>query len=183
MEGSDIHMISDERLVEGCLRDNREYQEILYRRYADRMYNVALSYSDSEDDACDILQEGFIRVFRQLHKFRFECALEGWIRRIIVNKAIELYRKNRRLDEIMEDYGTGIQPIVEGVLDKINSSDLVQIVNGLPSKAAMVLKLYAIEGYAHKEIAEMLNISVGTSKSQLNRARALLKEKISIYYG
>lgn len=182
MNSVEENIISEKELVERCLADDRSYQEILYRKYADKMYNVALTYADDNDDACDILQEGFINVFKQLHRFRFECPLEGWIRRIVVNKALELYRSRRRKDEVLEEYGKEAQPVVEGILEKINASDLVQLVNNLPPKASMVLKLYAIEGYGHSEIAELLNISIGTSKSQLNRARFLLKEKISRRY-
>lgn len=182
MKTTERNIVSEKELVERCLADERPYQEMLYRKYSDKMYNVALTYSDNDEDACDILQEGFINVFKQLHRFRFECPLEGWIRRIIVNKALELYRNRRRRDEVMEEYGRGLEPAIEGIMEKINASELVQLVNRLPSKAAMVLKLYAIEGYAHQEIAEQLDISVGTSKSQLNRARFLLKEKISKHY-
>lgn len=172
--------ISDKELIEKCIADERKYQEVLYRKYADKMYNIALTYSDSEDDACDILQDGFIKVFRNLNSFRVDCPLEAWIRKIIVNTALQLYNKKKREKEILEDYGKNIPiPLVDGILEKINAADMIKMVNRLPSKAAMVIKLYAIEGYAHQEIAEHMGISVGTSKSQLNRARCLLKESIS----
>ena len=175
--------ITEKDLVEGCIADERKYQEMLDRKYADKMFTVCLTYSDDEDDACDILQEGFIKIFRNLHKFNFEGSFEGWVRRIIVNSALEHYRKRVRKEENQSVYETYIEPQVEGVLDKINSDELIKLVNKLPSKAAMVLKLYAIEGYAHKEIAEQLGVTVGTSKSQLNRARSLLKESMSKIHG
>jgi len=173
------NIISEEELVTGCVADERQAQEMLYRRYADKMYNICLTYADNEDDACDLLQEGFIRVFRNLHRFRFESALEWWIRKIMVNAAIETYRKKRREKEVFADYQWSSQPVVEEVLGKINAGEVIQLVNQLPSKAAMVLKLYAIEGYKHKEIAKLMGVTVGTTKSQLNRARFLLKEEIS----
>lgn len=143
------------------------------------MFNVSLTYTDDEDEACDILQEGFIKVFRNIHSFKSDGSLEGWVRRIMVNTALEFYRKRKRQKEVMEVYENFIEPKIDGILEKINMDNLIGLVNQLPSKAQMVLKLYAVEGYSHKEIAEQMEISEGTSKSQLNRARFLLKEAIS----
>ena len=179
MEKVIVNKITEKELVEKCIADERQYQEMLYRKYADKMFTVCLTYTDNEDDACDILQEGFIKVFRNLHKFNFEGSFEGWVRRIIVNTALEHYRKRVRIEENLSVYKTYIEPKIDGILDTINADELIKQVNELPSKAAMVLKLYAIEGYGHKEIAEQLGVTVGTSKSQLNRARFLLKESIS----
>lgn len=143
------------------------------------MFNVSLTYTDDEDEACDILQEGFIKVFRNIHSFKLDGSFEGWVRRIIVNTALEFYRKKKRQKEVLEVYENFIEPKIDGILEKINMDYLIGLVNQLPSKAQMVLKLYAIEGYSHKEIAEQMEITEGTSKSQLNRARFLLKEAIS----
>lgn len=147
------------------------------------MYNVSLTYTNDEDEACDILQEGFIKVFRNLQTFQFQGSLEGWIRKIVVNTALEFYRKKKREQENLDNYEIFADTNIDGVLDKINSEDIIKLVNQLPSKAAMVLKLFAIEGYNHKEIAIIMEISEGTSKSQLNRARFLFKEAISKYNG
>ncbi|PCH91085.1 MAG: RNA polymerase subunit sigma-24 [Bacteroidetes bacterium] len=152
---------------------------MLYRKYADKMFTVCLTYSDDEDDACDILQDSFIKVFRNLPKFNFDGSFEGWIRRIVVNTALELHRKRLREKENLNVYETYIEPRIDSALDAIHSNELIKLVNELPFKASLVLKLYAIEGYSHKEIAEQLAITVGTSKSQLNRARSLLKESIN----
>lgn len=177
----DINNITDEELIKKCIANERQYQEVLYRRYADMMYSVALAYADNEDAACDILQEGFIKVFRKLETFEFECSLKGWIRKIIVNTALDHYRRQKRHEEKLESYtlNGGISHEVGNVLDQINADELIALVNQLPSKAAMVLKLYAVEGYNHKEIAEQLDITEGTSKSQLHRARTLLKELLN----
>lgn len=176
---SDLKNISDEELVKGCLQDKRSFQEALYRKYADQMYSVVMMYAKDADDAADILQEGFINVFRKLHDFRFESPLGAWIRRIVVNKALEHFRKKQRKRELIEELSYEETPLMDGILERINASEIVRLVNDLPSKAAAILKLYAIEGYKHNEIAEMLDISEGTSKSQLNRARVLLKEKLA----
>lgn len=171
--------ISDQELVQYCLQNKRAYQEILYRRFADRMYNVALYYATEEGEAADILQEGFIQVFRKLKDYRYNGSLEGWIRKIVVRKALDFYRKKKRKEEVLEAHGSALHQKIDDVLEKFKADELIRLVNSLPTKAAMVLKLYAIEGYAHKEIAEIMAISEGTSKSQLNRARALLKEKMA----
>ena len=175
----DLKNISDKELIHGCLDESRTHQEHLYRKFADSMYSVALNYSDNDDEACDILQEGFIRVFRSLEKFSFNGSFEGWIRRIIVNTALEAYRKKTRERENVSVYTKFIDYKVESILETIHAKEIINLVNELPKKAGLVLKLYSIEGYSHKEIAEQLCVSVGTSKSQLNRARFLLKEAIS----
>lgn len=172
------HIVTDEELVRRCLDDDRSYQEMLYRKYADKMYGVCMTYAKDRDDAADILQEGFIQVFRSLGSFRFDSPLEPWIRRVMVNKALEFYRKRQRQREVMDDLATKVVRIADDAIEQIKAEELVKLVNELPEKAAMILKLYAIEGYAHKEIASMMDISEGTSKSQLNRARTLLKQKI-----
>lgn len=170
---------SDQELIAGCLKDKRDFQEALYRRFADKMYRVAWTYTKDEDEACDVLQDGFINVFRNLKKFKNQGSLEGWIRRIIVNKALEHYRSKKRKEEVLREYHQDQNFEIESLLSQINADEIIHQVNSLPEKAAMVLKLYAIEGYAHAEIADLMGISEGTSKSQLNRARGLLKEKLA----
>ena len=179
MNLSDKYSVSDEQLIERCIAGDRKFQEILYRKFADKMYNVSFIYTNDEDEACDILQEAFIKIFRNLHTFKFQGSLEGWIRRIVVNTALEFYRKKKREREFYDEYKYSIDQKTEGILGKINAEDIIKLVNELPTKAAMVLKLFAIEGYNHKEIADIMEISEGTSKSQLNRARFLFKEAMS----
>ena len=179
MNLSDKYSVSDEQLIERCISGDRKFQEILYRKFADKMYNVSFIYTNDEDEACDILQEAFIKTFRNLHTIKFQGSLEGWIRRIVVNTALEFYRKKKREREFYDEYKYSIDQKTEGILEKINAEDIIKLVNQLPTKAAMVLKLFAIEGYNHKEIADIMEISEGTSKSQLNRARFLFKEAMS----
>lgn len=143
------------------------------------MYSICLTYADNEDDAADILQDAFIKVFRKLNTYYFDGPLEGWIRRIIVNTAIELYRKRKREKEVFIEYHNSTPPVFSEILDKVGSNEIIKLVNQLPKKASLVLKLYAIEGYSHIEISKQMGITVGTSKSQLNRARTILKELLS----
>ena len=145
------------------------------------MFAVCKYYTDDRDEACDFLQEGFITVFRKLERYKSDGSLEGWIRRIIVNTALQAIRKKKVYQqhydlikiEQEELYST------ESEEYEINPKEIIQWVNELPKKAGLIMKLYAIEGYTHPEIAEILDVSVGTSKSQLNRARALLRAKIN----
>lgn len=180
---NELATITEKELVAQCIRQERRYQEILYRRYADEMYSVALIYCDSEQDACDVVQESFIKVFRRLDSFKLECPLGAWIRRIIVNTALDHYRKRKREQENATTYTQFVEVEVDNILPSINANELLRMIQELPLKAAMVLKLYAIEGYGHKEIADMMNITEGTSKSQLNRARGLLKNLIAKHNG
>lgn len=152
---------------------------MLYRKFADKMYNISMTYTDDEDEASDILQEGFIKVFRNIHTFGSQGSLEGWVRKIIVNTALEFYRKKKREKKVLENYTNFIEPKIDDILETINADHIIKLVNQLPAKAQMVLKLYAIEGYSHREIGDMMEITEGTSKSQLNRARFLLKDAIS----
>lgn len=170
---------SDSELIEGVLKNDRHIQEMLYRKYADAMFTVACNYSQNDDEAADILQDGFIKVFRKLKDHDKDRSLGGWIKKIVINTALEYYRKNKRHLEVLEDYYHDEESLPENLFQHINEVDVIAYVNRLPSKAQMVLKLFTLGGYGHQEIATALDISVGTSKSQLNRAKHLIKEMIS----
>lgn len=178
MDKNNPHSYSDSELIEGALKKDRHFQEMLYRKYADGMFTVACNYSENEDEAADILQEGFIKVFRNLKYHNQSKSLGGWIRRIVINTALEQYKRKKRHLEVLEDYSNEENVSYEDLFKDLNNIEVIRYVNNLPSKAQMVIKLYAIEGYAHQEIASALNISVGTSKSQLSRAKQLLREMI-----
>jgi len=172
-------LYSDKYLVERCVEDDRKYQEIFYRKFAPTMYGICKNYASDRDEAMDFLQNGFISVFKNIHNYRFEGSLEGWVKRIIIRRAIEELRSKKRYAEVLEDYKYELE---DEAIEETSSyskealANVKSLVNDLPGKAGLVLKLYVLEGYTHKEIAEILNVSVGTSKSQLNRARKLIKE-------
>jgi RNA polymerase sigma factor (sigma-70 family) len=166
------------RLVDDCLQGKVRAQEALYQRFASGMYAICCRYSRDQDAAADVLQDGFIRVFQALSTFRKDGSLEGWVRRIIVNTALEHYRKNRSnptLNDTSEAELMGGDPEISG---DMGADDLLKLVQSLPDGYRNVFNLYAIEGYTHKEIADMLQINEGTSKSQLARARQLLQHKL-----
>jgi RNA polymerase sigma-70 factor (ECF subfamily) len=172
-------MYSDKELIDKCLENDSRAQEFLYKRFSNRMYGVCLRFARNTLEADDILQEGFIKVFSYLKDFRQEGSLEGWIRRTIVNTAINYYNsKQNEWNETSIDKAQFYQTETEDVLDKISAADLLNLIRELPEGYRMVFNLYVIEGYNHQEIAEMLHISENTSKSQLSRARMALQDRL-----
>lgn len=139
------------------------------------MYGVCLRYAGNTEDANDILQEGFIKVFNNLNKFRGEGSFEGWIRRIFVNTAIEHYRKRVKLFQVTEAQENTVTDTSLDALDNLAEKDLVQLIQKLSPGYKAVFNLHVVEGFSHKEIAAMLGITEGTSKSQLARAKGVLK--------
>jgi RNA polymerase sigma-70 factor (ECF subfamily) len=177
--------LSERELVEGCVEKKRRYQEQLYYRYGTDMYQVCLMYAKNEADASDILQESFIKVFKNIHTFQFKGPLGAWIRRTVVFTAINAYKKKQRETKLvvsMPESGYADFSVNE-LAEDLDPNEIVKLVNQLPKRAQQVLKLYAIEGYKHQEIADMLDISVGTSKSQINRAKKLLQKAVKAIHG
>jgi RNA polymerase sigma-70 factor, ECF subfamily len=177
-------MLSENELIEGCRKSSRAFQKALYDRYCRKMLVVCLRYSKTTAEAEDIVQEGFVKVFQGIKDFRQESKLETWITRIMVNTALNLQRKKLYLYP-MVDVTEIVLPEVEMSLSGLNVSQLLEMIQSLPQGCQIVFNLFAIEGYSHKEIAEMLGISEGTSKSQFARAKSLLQARIlkeSTYY-
>jgi RNA polymerase sigma factor (sigma-70 family) len=167
-----------DELLEGCKAGNRKMQEALYKQTASKMMAVCMRYAKDRMEAEDVLQVGYIKVFQKVKEYRGEGSFEGWIRRVMVNTAIESYRKNLRtlkvvpIDEAYEQPSTGFD------FGRLGMQDMMKVIQKLADGYRMVFNMYIIEGYSHKEIAETLGISEGASKSQLSRARAILKEEI-----
>lgn len=178
MPGAYNHIDSDSDIIRGCIAGDNRMQEVLYRKYSARMYAVCLRYAGSADDAKDFLQEGFVKVYRNLERFRAEGSFEGWMRRIFVRTAIEQLRARRlQTTPLPEGQDTGGET-GWNALDGLALEDLMRMIRSLPDGYRTVFNLYAVEGYSHREIGEMLGISEGTSKSQLARARKALQEMI-----
>ena len=147
------------------------------------MFGLCLQYADNHDDAKDILQDGFIKVFQKLDQFKHKGSFEGWIRRIMINTALERYRSQLHLYPITESMMSKDDLLYEEVFERLTANDLIKLVQELPPRYRMVFNLYAIEGYTHKDIGEMMGIATGTSKSNLARARIILQKKVNIYTG
>jgi RNA polymerase sigma factor (sigma-70 family) len=173
------HSLNESDLIQGSINGDRRTQELLYRTYSPKMFGVCLRYSGNNDDAQDILQDGFVKVFRNLPRFRAEGSFEGWMRRIFVNTAIEHYRKKVNLQPVNENQETTIETSDWSALDRLAVKDILQAVQELSPGYRTVFNLYVIEGYTHRDIAEMMGISEGTSKSQLARAKAILQHVIT----
>jgi RNA polymerase sigma factor (sigma-70 family) len=171
-------IFSDSDLIEGCIRGDRKMQHELYQRFAPKMYGVCLRYAGNAEEAEDILQEGFIKVFNKIGSFRSEGSFEGWIRRIFVNTAIEHFRKKIYLQPITEYEEDTVEGKYLSVLDSLAAKDIIQLVQQLSPGYRTVFNMYVVEGYTHKQIAEALNISEGTSKSQLSRAKLILQDLV-----
>ena len=175
-------MTADNKLMEmwqGCLKNDRKQQELLYKTLAPRMLAVCMRYAHDKDEAQDILQEGFIKMFNNAHKYRGEGNLEGWIRRIMVHCAISRYRKQKPLvlvDDFRENdnsFGTGYNA------HGLEVKDLLKMIQRLPQMYRSVFNMYAIEGYSHHEIGSRLGISELLSRTNLCRARAILKNMVN----
>lgn len=176
MSGQSNHNISEDDLINGCIDGDPAMQRALYDRFSSKMYGVCLRYAGNVNDGNDLLQEGFIKVYKNLAKFRREGSFEGWIRRIFVNTCIEQFRKKVKSYNITEAQENTVEDKELDAIDILNAKDMMQMINELPPGYKTIFNLYVVEGYSHKEIADMLQISEGTSKSQLARSKGALKK-------
>lgn len=164
-------------MLAGTIKNNASAQEALYNRFSPRMLGVCYRFAKNKEDAEDMLQEGFIKVFTQLHQYRNEGALEGWIRRIIVHTCINILKKNKKFAESVDIIHANSLHIKEDFIPSImQAKQVVECIRILPIGYRTVLNLYAIEGFSHKEIGELLDIEESTSRSQYTRARAMLED-------
>ncbi|HEY8387944.1 MAG TPA: sigma-70 family RNA polymerase sigma factor [Parasegetibacter sp.] len=169
--------MTEDTILEGCLRNDPAAQRELYNRYSPKMLAVCYRYSHSREDAEDMLQEGFIRVFSQIHSFQGKGAFEGWMRRVIVHTCINILKKNKKFNESVDlIHAHGVLVREEFVPSIVQAKQVVECIRLLPIGYRTVLNLYAIEGYSHKEIAEMLDIEESTSRSQYTRAKVMLED-------
>ncbi|MGB4770896.1 MAG: sigma-70 family RNA polymerase sigma factor [Chitinophagaceae bacterium] len=169
--------MTEELLIQGCLRNEASAQQELYYRYSPKMLSVCYRYAKSREDAEDMLQEGFIKVFTQIHQFQNRGALEGWIRRIIVHTCINNLKKNKKFSDSVDIIHAASVPVREENIPSIlQAKQVVECIRLLPMGYRTVLNLYAIEGYSHREIAEILDIEESTSRSQYTRAKAMLED-------
>lgn len=164
-----------EQIITDCKNYHPKAQEQLYRLFAKKFFAVCLKYSCNYDDAQDNLQDGFIIIFNKIEQYSSKGSFEGWAKRILINNAIQRFKDIRFL-EIVDDNIADVEIEIED--ENISLDYLLQIIHELPDQYRIVFSLYVLDGYSHKEISEMLTISTGTTKSNLFRARAILKEKI-----
>ena len=170
-------------LVKECLKNNRASQKQLYNQFADVMLGVCYRYTKSLADAEDVLQEGFIRVFKNLHQFKFEGELGAWIRRVMVTTALNYLKRNAKYQNDLAFEKLDLHPVTADNPEiTLNTKELASLIQQLPSGYQTIFNLYAVEGYTHVEIGELLGITDGTSRSQYARARALMITWVKKYY-
>lgn len=163
----------DEKIIQGCLKKDVKSQQAFYTFFSSSMYAVCLRYSNTKEDAKDILQEGFVKVFSKLDQFSGKGSLEGWMKKVFVNTALEHYRINKvyqQQSDVSEAYSVATEAEAIGALTQ---QEILAVMQQMAPGFRTILNMYAIEGYSHAEIADMLGISEGTSKSQLSRARVI----------
>jgi RNA polymerase sigma factor (sigma-70 family) len=175
---------SDQELVEGILKGSPAHQIALYRQYNVPMYRILLRYAKDRAEAEDMMQDAFVRVYRDMAQFRGDGALGGWIRRIMINTALSHLRKQKDFLRDTGDFAPfeNLFRTDEDTASNIDAESLMKLLQKLPTGYRTVFNLYAIEGFSHEEIAEQLNISIGTSKSQLYKAREFLKKILDKSY-
>lgn len=172
----------ERELIEACIKGRQKAQEQLYKRFASKMFGLCLRYSSNTMEAEDTLHEGFMKVFLNLEKFQFRGSLEGWIKRIMMNTALRKFREDkyrRHFTESVDAVSDVIEDSREYGFQNLTVEETMKMVQQLAPGYKVVFNMYAIEGYSHREIGEMLNISENTSKSQLSRARAILQKMIA----
>lgn len=174
-----IMYMTEEAILKGCLNKERAAQKALYEKYSAKMLVICYRYAPNIADAEDMLQESFIKVFSHIHQFESKGSLEGWVRKIVVHTSINQLKKNKKFSDCID-----VVPMAEYIMQKekltanLESKDIIDCIRMLPVGYRTVLNLYAIEGYAHREIAEMLNIEESTSRSQYVRAKQMLEKML-----
>ena len=161
--------MSIEQLINDCKKNDSKAQEQLYRLYAPKLFSVSLKYSRNYTEAQDNLQDGFLLIFKNIHQFSFKGSLEGWLKRVMINHVLQQYRKETFLNIVDENVPEEIEVEVDS--DGVSSEFLIKIIQELPDRYRLVFNLYVLDGFSHQEIAEQLHINIGTSKSNLSRAK------------
>ncbi len=174
-----MYDLSLEQLIINCKKNDAKAQSQIYKLFSGKLFSLCLKYSKNRVEAEDNLQDAFITIFKKIKQFENKGSFEGWIKRVTVNTALQRYRSKGVFEIVNEDQIEDV--VVEVEEDNINIDYLLGLIQALPDRYRLVFNLYALDGYSHKEIAHMLEISVGTSKSNLARARIILKEKIETY--
>ncbi|MDW3210053.1 MAG: RNA polymerase sigma factor [Reichenbachiella sp.] len=168
----------EKKLIKDCVRGKRQAQEQLYQLYSSRMFAICLRYTKAQQEAEDVLQDSFIKVFKQIKNYKGDAPLVFWIKRIVINTALNSQRSKLYLYPMVDVDDLRESPGAQQDVSDYSMEELLTMVKSLPGSSQIIFNLYAIEGYKHHEIAEMLEISVGTSKSQYSRAKYLLREKM-----
>ena len=170
--------MTEQELIGGCKINNTAYQKLLFDKYSGIMMTVCLRYACDQSEAEDMLQEGFVRVFGYIHQYRFEGRLEGWLKRIIVNAALRILQRKVILFSEIDEHVEGKHLEDTDPFSTLQEREILQLISNLPTGYRVVFNMYVIEGYSHNEIAAILGVNSGTSRSQLAKAKKLLRQQI-----
>jgi RNA polymerase sigma-70 factor (ECF subfamily) len=174
--------VNEASLITACINEERWAQKELYEKFFGKMMGVCLRYSNNGEDAKDILNEGFVKVFRYLHRYKVGTSLNGWVRRIMINTSIDFYRKSIRHRTEDLDYAVNTKSTNEDPISNYSAKEILALIQKLPPSYRAVFNLYAIEGYSHREVGQQLGISESTSRSNLVKARSKLKVMLKKLY-
>ncbi len=169
--------MSLKKLIQQCANNDRKAQGEIYRIYSGKLFGLCLKYSRNRAEAEDNLQDGFITIFKKVEQFKHKGSFEGWMKRIVINTALQKYREKNVLN-LIQDIDVNNEVIVEVDEEDVSLDYLLELIQELPNQYRIVFNLYVLDGYSHREVADTLGISEGTSKSNLSRARTILKRKI-----
>ena len=167
------------KLIKQCANNNRRAQKEIYQLFSGKLFSICLKYSKNKQEAQDNFQDGFVIIFEKIGQFKFKGSFEGWLKRVMINTILLKYRKRTVLNIVTEEIPDEV--IVDIDDDEISLDFLLNLIQELPDRYRMVFNLYVLDGHSHREISKMLQIAEGTSKSNLARARGILKQKIEIY--
>lgn len=167
------------KLIKRCADNDRKAQKEIYQLFAGKLYSICLKYSKNKQEAQDNFQDGFVTIFDKIEQFKYKGSFEGWLKRVMLNTILLKYRKRTVLNIVTEEIPDEV--IVDIDDDEISLDFLLNLIHELPDRYRLVFNLYVLDGYSHREVAEMLCIAEGTSKSNLARARAILKQKIELH--
>jgi RNA polymerase sigma-70 factor (ECF subfamily) len=176
-----INRLTEKELIKGCIRGDINCQHMLFKKYAGILMTICLRYSGNKQEAEDMLQEAFIRVFSFIGQYKFSGSLEGWLKRITINSALRILESKKIHFFELREEEQQFYTIETDMLSRLSKEELLNLISNLPEGYRIVFNLYVMEGYDHKEIAEILHIKEATSRSQLSKAKALLKEKINSF--
>jgi RNA polymerase sigma factor (sigma-70 family) len=176
--------MTDTELVDGCIKEKGACLKALYDRFSGKMFSVCLRYADNREDAEDMLQDGFIKVFNHIKQYKGLGSLEGWIRRIVINTCLHQLMNNKRsaigMSSSLSEHFDFEDEKDWNIINRMSADEIIKLIGELPAGYRSVLNLFAIDGYSHEEIGTMLNITASTSRSQLTKARRMLKEKLKL---
>lgn len=168
-----------EQLIQKCKKNDTKAQSEIYKLFSSKLFAICLKYSRNHAEAQDILHDAFLVIFKKITQFKSKGSFEGWLKRIAINTALQRYRKKGVLEIVNEELIEDVKVEIDN--DDVNIDFLLKCIQELPDRYRLVFNLYVLDGYSHKEIAKMLNITTGTTKSNLARARMILRNKIEKY--